>query len=137
VLDYGPHTAVDQTDAITQKPFGPRLVGMHYVQQVRPHLTDPYKLAETAERILLQMIAVNQQHDPMARLTETDLIERGVSRAMKIAKALHAEFKILEDEVEKEAEVEMHREIVKCQQHQRHITELLSTPITGQKPDLT
>ncbi len=132
MLDYGPQTAADNKHQtvnpldisamkmITEaKSFTP----IYQHQLSRPSLTNPYLVTETAEKILLQIIAANQQYDPMAKLTEHDLITRAVNRAMKLAKALHDEFKKYEEEIELEATVKASEELQKEVAHAKRLSE--------------
>jgi len=125
MLDYGPHTANEHTDAVTAKLYGPRILQQHYVQQVRPNLTNPYLVAETAQRIFLEAIKEQGQEPVSANEPREDWAANVAKASMEIAKALHAEFKKYEDEVEGEAMAGAMRDVQKNKEHNKFMTELL------------
>ncbi len=134
MLDYGPHTAVDHTDAVTAKPGYPKML---YLQNARPCLTSPYAVTETAEKILLQLIGT-LSYDPMARLTKEETIIQTAKEAMDIAKALHSEFRKYEDEIAQAEMVKAIEEVNRNQHHQEFMMKLVADiPPQTPRPDFT
>ena len=122
--DYGPQHAADfPNTGQTVNPLDISAMKMiaeaksftptYYHQLCRPALTNPYKVAETAEKILLLLIEHPEPVDPMHIQSESEMVKFAAKRAMDMARALHAEFTKYEDEIEREAFTKAHEEQTK------------------------
>jgi len=121
MLDYGPHTANEHTDAVTAKHYHQML----YLQSARPNLTNPYLVTETAEKILLDIVHV-EKHEPLLTETQEEWITRTAKTAMDLAKALHAEFKRYEDQITQEEMTKAIEDVQKNEKHHRYMATLLN-----------
>lgn len=104
-MDCTPQTADHKQHSSPLDPVADtkQFASTYQHQLCRPVLTSPYKVAETAEKILIQIVGLSQSSDPLLQQTADELIASVAKTSMAIAKALHAEFTKLEDEIELKA----------------------------------